>query len=120
MMKQTNKKRRETEFEVGDLVWVKSDSLRIGGNSKLRQRYVGPFPVEVKYSPVSYRVRLPDEYRVHPVFHSSVLKPRVSGEQEVSFRPPPVDFDENEFEVDKILNERWNQRKKRREFLFFF
>ena len=54
---------------------------------------------------------------MHPVFHISVLKPWISGGQEVFFRPSPVDFDENEFEVDRIVNERWNQRRKRREFL---
>ena len=41
---------------------------------KLRQRYIGPFPIIKVVSPVSYELMLPGTMQVHPVFHVSRLR----------------------------------------------
>lgn len=111
-------RRRRLEIEVGDKVWVRAEALRIGGCTKLRQRFIGPFEVVLKYSGVSYKIKLPEQYsKIYPVFHVSCLKLWNSGEQEVPFRPPPMDIEDNVFEVERIISERWNSKKKRKEFL---
>ena len=64
-----------SEYQVGDLVMLSTDKLAVG-RGKLKDRWVGPFPVKEAYSNgVNVRLELPDEYsRLHPVFHVERLK----------------------------------------------
>ena len=41
---------------------------------KLKQRYIGPFPIVKVVSPVSYELLLPGTMQVHSVFHVSRLR----------------------------------------------
>jgi hypothetical protein len=75
-----NQNRINKEFEVGDSVLINPHSLRLEGpwggkGRKLAERYEGPFEVIEKYGPVTYRIRLPPDYDIHPVLHISHLEP---------------------------------------------
>jgi hypothetical protein len=82
-----DKGRREVKFQEGDLVLLSTVNLRRGmnGRDKLLPRYVGPFPVAELVNDVAYRLTLPDDYKIHPVFHVSLLKPWRSDGQ---YQPP--------------------------------
>ncbi|GKF80996.1 hypothetical protein Tco_0239598, partial [Tanacetum coccineum] len=72
-------RRKPLEFEVGDLVILKVSPwkcvIRFGKKGKLAPRYVGPFGILERISPVAYRLRLPEELSgVHNMFHVSNLK----------------------------------------------
>nr|GEY22638.1 retrotransposon protein, putative, Ty3-gypsy subclass [Tanacetum cinerariifolium]GEY27311.1 retrotransposon protein, putative, Ty3-gypsy subclass [Tanacetum cinerariifolium] len=49
--------------------------IHFGKKGKLAQRYVGPFEIHERISPVAYQFRLPEELSsVHDIFHVSNLK----------------------------------------------
>nr|GEU51653.1 hypothetical protein [Tanacetum cinerariifolium] len=74
MTKQANKHRMEKQFQVGDLVYLRlrnyrQTSVEARENQKLSKRYFGPYRVLEKIGSVAYRLQLPNNSRVHPVFH---------------------------------------------------
>ncbi|GKB28375.1 hypothetical protein Tco_0867776 [Tanacetum coccineum] len=75
----TDKRRKPLEFSVGDYVLLKVSSwkgvVRFGKKGKLALRFVGPFEIIKKISPVAYMLDLPEELDgVHDTFHVSNLK----------------------------------------------
>merc|ERR1712080_651139 len=74
-----DKRRKDLEFDVGDMVFVKVSPLRnvvrFGSVGKLAPRFVGPFPIKEKTGQMAYRVELPKRLSgVHDVFHVSQLR----------------------------------------------
>ncbi|GJX74233.1 putative reverse transcriptase domain-containing protein [Tanacetum coccineum] len=72
-------RRKPLEFEVGDRVMLKvspwKDVVHFGKKGKLAPRYVGPFEILERISPVAYRLRLSEELSgIHDTFHVSNLK----------------------------------------------
>ncbi|KAJ9531498.1 hypothetical protein QJQ45_015038 [Haematococcus lacustris] len=108
--------RRHEEFEVGDLVLLSCANLNLQtavNSAKLQPRFVGPFKVLAKHSPVSYKLDLPSSMRILPTFHISRLRPYLSSssfpERAVELQPSPVIIDgEAYFTVEAILGRRWN------------
>lgn len=81
MARSANRKRRDHDIVVGDWVWLHTANLRLPTrvSRKLAPKYVGPFQVVAAVGSVSFRVALPSEYRIHDVFHVSVLKKHIAG-----------------------------------------
>ncbi|KAI5387964.1 hypothetical protein KIW84_073887 [Lathyrus oleraceus] len=91
MRNQANKHRREVEHEVGDMVFLKIQPYKLKKlakrlNQKLSPRFYGPYEVIQKIGAVAYKLKLPEDTRVHPVFHVSLLKKAVK----LNVEPQPL------------------------------
>ncbi|GBG84226.1 hypothetical protein CBR_g38198 [Chara braunii] len=110
MIEQANKHRRPSQFQVGDLVWVKSKEFAPEENipQKLLPAYRGPWPVlEVKGGEdgPSYTIEIPAHLHTYPVFHASKLLPCQTSDQFSSRRsmiPPDMD---GRYDIDRIVAE---------------
>ncbi|KAD4983075.1 hypothetical protein E3N88_19746 [Mikania micrantha] len=66
-------------FEPGNWVYLKlrpfvQTTLKSRKDSKLIPKYFGPFLILQKVGKVAYKLDLPSEAQIHPVFHVSLLK----------------------------------------------
>ncbi len=98
--------RSDLSFNVGDKVLLSSEHipLRAVGTRKLLMKWMGPFTVVKVVNEVAYQIKLPDGWRIHGVFHVSLLKLYYNNGKHLP--PPPallVDGEE-EFEVAEILS----------------
>ncbi|KIM59659.1 hypothetical protein SCLCIDRAFT_47286, partial [Scleroderma citrinum Foug A] len=106
------------KFEVGDKVWLDARNLRLKTTRKLTPRRLGPFEIIEEIMPVVYKLRLPSAWRIHDVFHASLLTPQViTPEYGIPPEPPLPEFvdGESEFEVKNILQHKSIGRKGRKE-----
>ena len=70
-----DKRKTAPQLEVGDKVYLLTKNLKTRRpTKKLDQVKVGPFLVEERKGPQNYRLRLPNDARIHPVFHISLLE----------------------------------------------
>lgn len=70
---------------------------------KLRPKWIGPFDVLEKIGRCSYKIGLPPEPRLHPVFHENLLKFWIpDSNRPVEPKPFKVEGEE-EWEVEQIL-----------------
>ena len=76
---------------------------------KLAPKWYGPFEVAAQISKVAYKLKLPPNWKIHDVFHASLLTPYKKTEQHgPNFLEPPPEIIEGEpeWEVDQIIKER--------------
>ena len=70
-----NKKHKDVDFSVGELVLLSTRNLKMKGiPEKLKKRFVGPFKIEQRIGQQAYKLLLPENWKIHPVFHVSLLK----------------------------------------------
>ena len=114
--KYADKHRRDLNFELNQLVLLSTRHITPSNSKQQSQKfqphYIGPFKISEVISPTSYRLELPQEMKIHNVFHISLLKPyHQNDEQKFPERqqtqPPPLTIDgEEEWEVESILDHR--------------
>jgi len=110
--KEANRKRRDLNFRVGDKVRLSTENLRIAGlkSKKLGPKYVGPFLVKKRIGRNAYKLQLPSEWRIHPVFNVGLLEPYVEREGGTStLRSEELQLEEDapEYEVEQILDKKY-------------
>lgn len=103
------------EFKKGDEVWLEGKNITTTYPSvKLASKWHGPFVIEDMLGPVIAKLCLPHQWKIHPVFHTSLLTPfKSTPEHGVLFPKPPSDIinDEEQYEVETILDSRYHYGK---------
>ncbi len=100
------------ELKPGDLVYLDASDIRTTRPSrKLAHRQLGPYAIERKVGPCSYRLRLPQSMsRLHPVFHVGKLTPvsadPIPGRLVIPPPPPELVDGAEEYVVQQVLDSR--------------
>jgi hypothetical protein len=97
-------------FTKDQKVWLESKNLAtLYLSKKIAPKREGPFKIKEILSPVTYRLDLPERWKIHDVFHASLLTPFVETEAHgPSFPnlPPDIIDGEEEYKVEQILASR--------------
>uniref|UniRef100_A0A0W0FDD1 Tf2-1-like SH3-like domain-containing protein n=1 Tax=Moniliophthora roreri TaxID=221103 RepID=A0A0W0FDD1_MONRR len=109
--KMLRREKRDLEtYNIGQKVWLEGKNLTIGyPTRKLVPKREGPFEILEVLGPVTYRLKLPHQWKIHPVFHAALLTPFKETEAHgPSFMEPPPDLIEGfkEYKVEAIMGHR--------------
>ena len=83
--------------------------LKPEGSAKLQRMFVGPFPILERIGSIAYRLDLPASWKIHPVFHVSLLKDYRKSrlhpvQQRLLVLVPAKDAEPEFFDVERILH----------------
>ena len=99
-----------TLFITGDKVWLEARNLKRNIiNPKFTTKREGPFKIIKVLSSLSYQLEILKSWKIHPVFHASLLTPyRENDIHGPNYLKPPPDLinGEEEYEVEQILKYR--------------
>ncbi|RMZ86289.1 hypothetical protein DV736_g6486, partial [Chaetothyriales sp. CBS 134916] len=105
-----NQRHTPKTFAKGAWVLLSTKNLKLARpNRKLSERFIGPFQIIDIIGSQAYKLDLPPQVRVHPVFHVSLLEPyRLrEGEDPAAHNLPEVMPDGTlEYEVEAIMDDR--------------
>ena len=103
----------EPQYHINDLVLLSTKNVRTDRpTKKLDYIYIGPYRIKRRINSVAYELDLPTNSRLHPVFHTSLLKPYKadpSNSRRVILPPPLAS---NDGEQGWILEEILDVRRK--------
>src|SRR6267142_2121312 len=109
------------QYSIGDQVWLKGKHLSFSHQkTKLNPKRYGPFKIIKMISSVAYQLQLPPSWKIHPVFHASLLSPyHETPSHGPNFsRPPPDLIDgEAEYKVELIRSHRCHGHSRKLQYL---
>src|SRR6266403_2249268 len=109
------------QFHLREKVWLDTSHLKLPHQkAKLTPRRIGPFQIIQEISPVAYRLELPPNWRVHDMFHASLLTPyheTPAHGPNFTRLPPDLIDGEDEYEVERIVAHRQFGQSKRLQYL---
>src|SRR5216683_3058403 len=108
-------------FKSRQKVWLEAKNLALPyGSVKLAPRRHGPFSITQVISPVTYKLALPHQWTIHPVFHASLLTPySETKEHGENYSRPPPDLvgGREQYEVEAIRSHRCHAKGKQLQYL---
>src|SRR5215510_11225002 len=95
-------------FTLGQRVWLEAKNLTLPYPSrKISPKRQGPFKVKHILSPWTYELQLPPTWKIHSVFHASLLTPfhenDIHGPSHAE-PPPELIEGQEEYEIEGIIN----------------
>ncbi|XP_070045808.1 uncharacterized protein [Nicotiana tomentosiformis] len=112
MKKFADRKRRPTDYRVGDMVMVKFNPRQFkalwGMHQNLIRKYEGSFKIVAKVGKISYKLDMPSYLKIYPVFHASMLKPYYEDKDDPSkgqsSRAPITITSSHDREIEAIID----------------
>jgi hypothetical protein len=104
-------RRSSHDFKIGDQVMLLTKNLKTTRpTSKLDYRKIGPFKIIAKINDVAFRLQLPSSFKIHNVFHVSLLerfhRNTIPGRIQDQAPPPELIEGEEHWDVDQIVDSR--------------
>ena len=85
----------------------RQQSLARRANEKLSARFYGPYEVIARVGKVAYRLKLPVDAKIHPIFHVSQLKKAIGVDIPIAPLPPQLTSEGMlEAQPEKVLGSR--------------
>src|SRR5271168_624003 len=98
-----------TPFVIGQKVWLDTRNLKTSYHKKIAPKREGPFEIDEVLGPVTYRLKLPETWKIHNVFHAILLRPYVENEVHGGNFPHPLPElleGQEVYEVESIIKHR--------------
>ena len=92
-------------YAPGDKVWLNSKYLKTKQNRNLEAKFFGPFRVLHPVRKQVYKLELPRKWRIHNIFHVSLLEQDTTKKEQVDEKVTELDFkagDSEEYEIEAI------------------
>ncbi|KAF7785180.1 hypothetical protein Agabi119p4_1345 [Agaricus bisporus var. burnettii] len=111
MRERGNNKHHKEPFAEGDKVWLETTNIHSNRPTrKLDHKRYGPFEILKQIGDRSYKLKLPDTWAIHNVFHTSLLTkvrdPEFDSQKKPTPPPPDIINEEEEYEVEEIRGHR--------------
>ena len=99
-----DKEKKQHVYRKGDQVWLDGRNIKMyQPTAKLAPKHHGPFPIKWVLSPIDYQLTLPEQWKIHNVFHVDLRTPyRETEFHGVNYAPSPPDLigEEEQYEVE--------------------
>ena len=116
-----DKEKKQHAYQVGDQVWLDGRNIKTyHPTTKLAPKHHGPFPIKRALSTITYQLTLPEQWKIHDVFHVDLLTPyRETEFHGPNYARPPPDLinEEEQYKVEQVLDERNYGRWKKKQYL---
>ena len=113
MRRKTTK--NKVKLEAGQKVWLSGKNITTTHpKDKLAPKLHGPFKIEERLGPVTYKLKLLPTWKIHPMFHASlIILYRETAAHSPNYEQPSPDLIEGqeEYEVEEILDQRKQGRR---------
>ncbi len=101
-----DKHAKPRSYAPGEKVWLNSKYIKTKRNRKLEAKFFGPFRVLHPVGKQAYKLELPKKWRIHDVFHVSLLEQDTTRKGRVDETTSRLEFendgDGEEYEVEAI------------------
>ena len=77
-------------FEKNQKVWLNTKNLKMNHHKTITPKWEGPFEIKEVLGPVTYRLKLPMTWKIHNMFHATLLQPYIENEVYGNNYPRPL------------------------------